>query len=552
MTWQLNHLGNPQRPVALDPEHLDAAIDELVHRRRPHYRRLWAYYRNPLLPNAATGDSGGGSDRPYRQGQEWGLPSRITGVRAATDPDHPPQRVAQVSRKEVVVENDIAWRIDTGVDFLFGRPLLLESTAPDTQRREFLTTLFQAIFERHGGARFFQQLALLGSVHGFVDVLVKLDPKAANLPGQWSEQGLFHTPDQLPRKRAERQDWLARLAPLIHLEIVEPNRALPLRHPADGRVLQAYAQVYDLPVARPRPGTTSPGASPRRTPLLRRWFTSRSAAREAAAGAPQAVQVVELISASHWQRYENQTLMQQGINSLGEIPLVHIQNLAMPFEYSGTSDVEPLIPLQDELNTRLCDRAHRVTMQSFKMYLGKGIDDFLDQPIAPGRMWLAGRDDASVTEFGGDANCPSESAHIADIREALDKTSGITPLAAGVIKTRLGQVSSGVALRIISQATLNKTDRKRTAYGAALARLCELALGWLDCAGIFITRPQERGITLHWPSPLPENESEKLDQAAAKLRVGVPRQTVLAELGYTQVQSSGSADESILSEGGEQ
>ena len=42
--------------------------------------------------------------------------------------------------------------------------------------------------------------------------------------------------------------------------------------------------------------------------------------------------------------------------------------------FEGLSDVEPLISLQDELNTRLCDRANRVTMQSFRMWLGKGID----------------------------------------------------------------------------------------------------------------------------------------------------------------------------------
>ena len=79
-------------------------------------------------------------------------------------------------------------------------------------------------------------------------------------------------------------------------------------------------------------------------------------------------------------------LVAAGINSLGEIPLVHIQNTAVPFEYSGGSDVEPLLPLQDELNTRLSDRAHRITMQSFKMYLGKCVEGFGDMPVSPGRI----------------------------------------------------------------------------------------------------------------------------------------------------------------------
>ena len=61
-------------------------------------------------------------------------------------------------------------------------------------------------------------------------------------------------------------------------------------------------------------------------------------------------------------------------------------HVSQPFAYSGLSEVEPLIPLQDELNTRLSDRASRVTLQCFKMYLAKGIDGFDKFPVAHG--WL--------------------------------------------------------------------------------------------------------------------------------------------------------------------
>ena len=217
---------------------------------------------------------------------------------------------------------------------------------------------------------------------------------------------------------------------------------------------------------------------------------------------------------------------------MGRVPLVHIQNTAVPFEYSGASDVEPLIPLQDELNTRLSDRAHRITMQSFRMYLGKGIEGFTSLPVAPGRMWMTDNDAADIVEFGGDASAPSEDAHMADLREAMDKTSGVTPIAAGAIKGRIGRLTSAAALRVTMQALLAKTDKKRTTYGAAIARMCELALAWLDVAGLFPTSPEERRIEINWPSPLPENELEKLQEAEAKSRLGVPSEIVLRELGY--------------------
>src|SRR6185503_18018324 len=76
------------------------------------------------------------------------------------------------------------------------------------------------------------------------------------------------------------------------------------------------------------------------------------------------------------------------------------------------------------------------------MYLGKGVENFNEQPVAPGRMWMTDNEQAEIIEFGGDASCPSEETHIADIREALDKSSGVTPIAAGAIKNRIGLLFS--------------------------------------------------------------------------------------------------------------
>ena len=212
--------------------------------------------------------------------------------------------------------------------------------------------------------------------------------------------------------------------------------------------------------------------------------------------------------------------------------MVHIQNTAVPFEYSGAGDVEPLIGIQDEINARLSDRAYRITMQSFKMYLGKGIENFTELPVSPGRMWMTDNEHADVVEFGGDGKTFSEDNHIIGLRDAMDKMSGVTPIAAGAIKGRIGRLTSAAALRVTMLALLAKTERKRTCYGGAIQRMCELALAWLDRAGLFHTTPEERRVELHWPSPIPVNELERLEEAAAKVRVGIPKEVVLRELGY--------------------
>ncbi len=103
---------------------------------------------------------------------------RITGVRAGREP-FLGEAVAPIERKEIVIENDIGWRIDAMVDYLFGKSLVVESTAPDPGRRESINRVIRAILAGSGGSLFFQQLSLLGAVYGFVDVLVKLDPAPA-------------------------------------------------------------------------------------------------------------------------------------------------------------------------------------------------------------------------------------------------------------------------------------------------------------------------------------------------------------------------------------
>jgi len=524
---------------------LSKKVQKLIDQDQPRYRRLWSYYRNPMQVCASSiGDPA--SQRPYRQAQEWGMPARITGMRSGSDV-LTQQLAGDTTRKEVVIENDIAWRIDTMVDYLFGKPLVIESAIEDPTRRNEITQLLRMILAHNGGLVFLQQLALLGSVYGFVDVLVKLQPSADGaMAAQPAADGLVEGQGVVEETRSDgltkeggaagatpaavgegavpatqdgstdpgaditpHESALQRLARMIRFEIVEPARALPILSPEDWRVVNAYVQVWEKPGAKPQAS------------IWNRLFASSNSST-----------VVEIITADSWQRFENEKLVAQGNNSLGVLPLAHVQNVAVPFEYSGISDVEPLIPLQDELNTRLSDRAHRITMQSFKMFLGKGIPNFLEMPVEPGRLWVTDNENASVQTFSGDEGCPSEENHLEDVRDAMDKSSSVSPIAAGAIKGKVGRLTSAAALRVTMQSLLAKTERKRTTYGAAIQRMCELALAWLDAAGVFKTELHERSVELHWPSPIPENDLERLQEAETKLRIGVAKDIVLRELGY--------------------
>ena len=506
MKLDFTPFADPQFPEELVAHLVEVeAVDRAL-----HFSRLWAYYRNDLTPLGAGYPDGErhaewlACARPYGQAQEFGLPARITG-RSHLGYGGVGVPQPAMARKEIVIENDIGWRIDTAVHFLAGKPVGIESLARRPEQARRIESVLGGVWEASGGIALLQEIALLGGVYGFVDLVVRAHPGDAAI-------GNADNAADGGRLRASR---------VISLEPIEAPRVIPILDESDCRRVRYWVQVFRRQTNR----VTGGG-------LLGGLFGGGGRRIEE-------VEVIEILGPTWWQRYEDGRLASEGANPIGRIPVVHIQNLANPLHYEGAGEVEPLVPIQDELNTRLSDRAGRVTFQSFKMYLGKGIDGFGDRPVAPGRMWATDNPDARIEEFGGDAACPSEDAHIAQLREAMDKISGVTPLAAGLLRDRLGNLSSATALKVVLMGTLARLDRKRVTYGQGMVEANRLVLEALDRLGILRTDPVDRDTRLHWPSPLPDDLGEKLAQAKAKRDLGVPAETVLRELGYAPEGTAG-------------
>jgi len=506
------HIFNDQQ---FGTEYLEWLVEEKAIDIQTHFNKLWEYYANRMIDSSGIGVSErkvNESGRCYVQAQEYGLPARITGfVHSPRTGVFGATAVNDLQRKEVVIENDIAWRINAAVDFLFGKAISFVSKSPDSQKRAKIEAILKAVFEANGGTGFFQDMAVLGSVYGFVDCLVR--------PGNKIVENISSSSQSLPF-----EDVL-QLAQTIDLELIEAPRALPVLEENDYRKIRYYIQHF----------YQKKNALNGKNGFLARLLAQNGQSSDNR----QVVAVTEITSAVGWQMYENKHLVAEGESPWGFLPMVHIQNIAQPYYYEGASDVEPLIPLQDELNTRLSDRSNRITFQSFKMYLGKGIEGFEDRPVSPGRMWYTDNPDAAIEEFGGDATTPSEDMHIAEIREAMDKTSGVTPLVAGVLKNKLGNLTSAVALRLTLMGLLSKTERKRFTYGDGLKKICGMVLDMLDKANVYKSEYTDRAIDIIFPSPLPENMMEKLKEAQIKKELGVPSEQVLRELGYeTTMQES--------------
>ena len=498
MGFDLGYFGD----AGLENDYLEWLVDERAVDVQNHFGKLWDYYINQMY-DGGSGGEGDTCGRCYRQGQEYGLASRITGYASkAGGGIFSSSKVKNIQRKEVVIENDIAWRISAAVDFLFGKPISFISKSPSSRKRLEIETIIKTVFTTNGGVGFFQDMAVLGGVYGFVDCFVR--------PGkEILEHNSFSS-------HTHTLTDVLQLVRTIDLELIEAPRALPVLDEDDYKKVHYYVQHFHQ-----RRNSVSNNNG-----FFSKLIKGRGYDRR------KVITVTEITSADGWQRYEDKELVAESKPGWGFLPVVHIQNIAQPYYYEGVSDVEVLIPLQDELNTRLSDRANRITFQAFKMYLGKGIEGFEDRPIAPGRMWYTDNPDATIEEFGGDRSAPTEDIHICEIRDAMDKASGVTPVVAGILKNRVGNLTSAVAIKMTLMGMLSKTERKKFTYGEGLKKVVSMVLKVLDKANIYKTDEADREVDVFFPSPLPEDTMEQLEQAKIKKELGVPTEQVLKELGY--------------------
>jgi len=219
----------------LGADYIEWLVDERSIDIQTHFAKLWEYYANRMIelngsgaPDRKVNESG----RCYVQAQEYGLPARITGlVHSANGGVFGAKAVKDVQRKEVVIENDIAWRINAAVDFLFGKPISFVSKSPDSQKSAEIESILKAVFEANGGIGFFQDMAVLGSAYGFVDCFVR--------PGNEILEQLIPSSSQT----LSFEDVL-QLAQTIALELIEAPRALPVLEEDDYKRTKYYVQHF--------------------------------------------------------------------------------------------------------------------------------------------------------------------------------------------------------------------------------------------------------------------------------------------------------------------
>jgi hypothetical protein len=204
-------------------------------------------------------------------------------------------------------------------------------------------------------------------------------------------------------------------------------------------------------------------------------------------------------------------------------PIIDCQNLPNANEYWGLPDLtEDILQLNDGINFVLSNLTRIIRIHAHPKTWGRG---FTAQQlsIAVDETIVLPSPDAELRNLEMLNDLSSSIALYERLREALHEISRIPEVATGKLD-RTGQLS-GVALAILYQPLLEKTESKRRTYGDMLVELNRrlLALGG---------HGEDNRTVLHWPEMLPTDTMQEAQTALLHQQLGVSADTLLQRLGY--------------------
>lgn len=203
-------------------------------------------------------------------------------------------------------------------------------------------------------------------------------------------------------------------------------------------------------------------------------------------------------------------------------PIIDAQNLPNPNEYYGVADIEEdVLKLNYAINFTLSNLQRIIRFHAHPKTWGQGFGaNSLGAAPDETIVLPAG---ATLQNLEMQSDLTSSIEYYLRLKEALHETAHVPEVATGKLDNA-GQLS-GVALAILYQPLLDRTEQKRHTYGGLIV---ELFRRLLEMAG----KSSDKLATLHWPELLPVNRLEELQAAILEKQVGVSQDTTLRRLGY--------------------
>lgn len=216
-------------------------------------------------------------------------------------------------------------------------------------------------------------------------------------------------------------------------------------------------------------------------------------------------------------------------NPWGTVPVFHFANNA-GVGHHGRSELGDVVPVQDALNKALADMLVAMEYVALPQRWATGLEVDIDEatgkpkvPFTPGveRVWAVGDAEVRFGQFDP-ANLEQFLAVQDSFRAEIARVSG-TPL--HYLMLGGGEFPSGEAMRTAEARFLAKVEDRQLAFGN----------GWEDVLGLALAMAGEPVAQLStlWRDATPRSAKEVAEVALIKEQLGVSREQILKELGYS-------------------
>lgn len=236
--------------------------------------------------------------------------------------------------------------------------------------------------------------------------------------------------------------------------------------------------------------------------------------------------------------YEGDKEVDRMENPYGFIPFVQIKNFPVAGRTRGVGDLDDVIPLNVELNTKKSDISEVIDYHSAPITLVYGAK-IGNLEKGANKVWGGLPKDAKVENLGLQGDLTASANYIAETKTAMCEIAGIP-------ETVLGGASaisntSGVALQYINLPLIERTRIKRNCSTAGLKTVNEYILFIAMYHGL-IEKPEDismrdfvsNEVTL--PDTLPKDELMELQKIQQEMTIGIEcRHGAMERTGKTDI-----------------
>lgn len=256
-------------------------------------------------------------------------------------------------------------------------------------------------------------------------------------------------------------------------------------------------------------------------------------------GTRQVYTFTEILTDDLVQQFINDELIDEYPNAIGTVPVVHIPNTTISSSPWGQSDIWDIIPLNRELNEKMSEVSDIINYHAAPVTIIKGAKaSQLER--GPKKVWAGLPKDADVYNLESHGNMAGAMEYISFIKRTMHEMTGVPETALGQFQPVSN--TSGVALAIQYQPMMNRYNMKKVHFTKGLERVNEIIIRtvalfqpeWLvydpsrgappepDQALQLDPRdPLVYRTSCHWPEPLPVDQLIKLNEAQAKMALGL-------------------------------